>query len=320
MGLRLAVVMALGAAGCVAYGQQSLFQTSDGQSSVYLQQSTAALNFGDSKASLGFTHHDNRDRSLVWGYEVFATANRGVSSLFSSDKAKAPEGGGDVTLGSHFLATSNALQPEDPDMVEYAHQHPGEVVPFKNQAKTREDWALVDLGYSYSSFYVSATPAATSPTKTTLNKFRALAAYNYFYGGNFIAGIAAGAERRNNLSDLTSVQFQTVVAPAPAGTTNSVVTTQTGYYGSYKDYVAAPIYVDLLWYLGKLRTPGFGNRVAVDFISRADAAAANRSALGGLGLFFFKKGSATVPLGGVTGTYDGTKFQVSLTTGFTVSK
>ena len=49
-------------------------------------------------------------------------------------------------------------------------------------------------------------------------------------------------------------------------------------------------------------------------------AAPNRGALGGLGIFIFKKGNSTISLGGIVGTYDGSKFQVSLTTGLTISK
>lgn len=318
---RCVVAIVIGVCPCVVYAQQSLFQSSDGQSALYLQQSTAALNLGDSKASLGFTHHDNKPKSLVWGYELFATANKGVSSLFSSDKAKAPEGGGDFTLGTHFLATSpndNCLDPiVEEELKEEARKHPGVIIPGNNEFKNQEDWGLIDIGYSYSTFYISSTPTSTTSVQKSLNKFRAMAAYNYFYGGHRAGGISAGAERRNNLADLSSVQFSTTVA---SGTGSSVAKTKTGYYGAYKEYIAVPVYTDLLIYLGKLRTPGFGNRIALDLLSRSDIAAPNRSSLGGLGLFFFKKGNATVPIGGVTGTYDGTKFQFSLTTGFTVSK
>jgi hypothetical protein len=275
---------------------------------------------GDSKASLGYTHRTNVKGSPIWGYEVFATANKGVSSLFTSDKAKAPEGGGDFTFGKHFLATSNDLQPTDPDLVEMARKHPGQIFEVKNAAKAREDWVLVDVGYSYSTFFVSPTPVPATSAKESFHKFRAIAAYNYFYAGKFIFGIAGGAERRNNTSDLTSAQFETVVAPAPVGSPSSIVKTQTGFYGVYKDYTAAPIYFDGLYYIPKVKTPGFGNRLAVDLIARADVANTKRSAFGGLGLFFFKKGNTTSPIGGVTGTYDGSKFQFSLVTGFVVSK
>jgi len=320
--MRQRIVVALFIAGLplTLHGQQSLFQTSDGQSSLYLQDSTAAINFGDSKASLGFTHHNNKDRSLVWGYDLFATANKGVASLFTSDKAKAPEGGFDFTLGEHFLATSNGLQPVDPDMREYSQQHPGEIVPFKTVAHTSEDWALFDVGYSYSTFLVSPTAVSASATKTSFQRYRAVAAYNYFHGGSFIGGFATGIEHRNNTADLTSAQFSTVLAAGPGGTTGSVLKTQTGFYGTYKAYVAVPIYVDLLFYPGHLKTPGFGNRIGFDLVSRADVAAPNRSALGGLGIFFFKKGNSTVPVGGLVGTFDGSKFQVSLTSGLTISK
>ena len=42
-----------------AHSQESLFQSSDGATSIYTQRSTATLNFGDSKASLAYSNHDN---------------------------------------------------------------------------------------------------------------------------------------------------------------------------------------------------------------------------------------------------------------------
>jgi hypothetical protein len=147
-----------------ASAQQSLFQSSDGQSAVYLRQSSATFNLGDRKASIAYIHRINIKRTF-WRFEGYATANSGVTSLFSSDKPTAPEGGGDFTLGRHFV-----------------------FVPMPRAAEKGggEDWWLVDFGYGHSAFYLY--PKGTTPTMNTpmasFDRFRAVAAYNYFTSGN----------------------------------------------------------------------------------------------------------------------------------------
>lgn len=283
-----------------ASAQQSLFQSSDGQSAVYLRQSSATFNLGDSKASIAYIHRINIKKTF-WGFGGYATANSGVTSLFSSGKPTAPEGGGDFTLGRHY-----AFVP----------------MPHAGEKGGREDWWLFDVGYGHSSFYLyrtGSTPSMNTP-KTSFDRFRAVAAYNYFTSGTLIAGIAAGAERRNNLSDLTSVTLESVIVPAPSGSQSSIVKTRAGYYGTYKEYVAAPIYTDVLCYPDQLSVPGFGNRIGIDFFSRSDVAAANRGASGGLGIFMFKKEDPLTPIGGISASFNGTKVQLSLTVGFTFAK
>jgi hypothetical protein len=294
--------------------QQSLFQSGDGQSAIYLRQSSAAFNLGDSKASIGYVHRVNIEK-ISWGLEAYATANNGVSALFSSDKPKAPEGGGDFTLGRHYVFIA---------------------APQAGQKSKGEDWVLIDAGYGRSSFYLFPTGSAPSsnPEKTNFNRFRAVAAYNRFTGGKLLAGVAAGAERRNNISDLTSSSLETILAPAPTGSQSSIVKTKSGYFGNYKEYIAAPIYTDILLYPTRRCTPDdkcapnqkekgvsiFGNRIGIDFFSRSDVAAANRSSSGGLGVFMFKKDDPLVPIGGISASFNGTKVQVAMTVGFTFAK
>jgi hypothetical protein len=309
----LVFVACLAIAPCSS-AQQSLFQSGDGQSAIYLRQSSAAFNLGDSKASIGYVHRINT-HDISWGFEAYATANSGVSALFSSDKPEAPEGGGDFTFGRHFVFIPK---------------------PQPGQKSKGEDWWLVDAGYGRSSFYLFPTGSAPSsnPEKTNFNRFRAVAAYNRFTGGNLLVGIAVGAERRNNISDLTSTSLETIIVPAPAGSQSSIVKTKSGYFGNYKEYIAAPVYTDILFYPTRKCAPTdncaqdqkekgvsiFGNRIGVDFFSRSDVAAVNRSSSGGLGIFMFKKDDPLVPIGDISASFNGTKVQVALTVGFTFAK
>lgn len=284
----------------LAAAQQSLFQSSDGQSAVYLRQSAATFNLGDSKASIGYVHRVNIIKPF-WGFEAYATSNTGVTSLFSSDKPKAPEGGGDFTFGRHYFFVP---------------------MPQAGKPDGHEDWGLIDVGYGRSYFYLypaGGTPMAKT-SKTSFDRFRALIAYNYFTSGNLIAGIAAGAERRNNLTDLTSVTLETVIVPGTTGSQSSIDQSQAGYYGRYREYISAPIYTDILFYPGQWSVPGFGNRIGIDFLSRSDVAAPNRSSSGGFGIFMFKKEDPLAPIGGISASFNGTKVQVALTVGFAFPK
>jgi hypothetical protein len=296
----LLVVAALLAVSPFASAQQSLFQSGDGQTSLYLRQATAAINLGDSKASFGYVHRVNI-KPTSFGFDGYATANSGLTSLFSSDKPKAPEGGFDGMVARHYVF---AKMPT-----------PG------TSGTAKEDTLLLDAGYGRSSFYEYATNAApsTSAPKTNFDRFRVVAAYNFFLGGDKIFGIASGAERRNNLADLKAASIETVLVAAPTGTTSSVVKTQAGYYGDYKTYVGAPVYTDFLYFLPKLKKPipGFDYRLGIDLLTRSDLGAVNRSAKGGFGLFLLKGSDPLSPIGGFTATFDGTTYQLSLTTGIT---
>ena len=289
----------------LAHAQESLLQSGDGKTSLYVRESTAAINLGDSKASLAYTS-ETTDNVWSWGAGVYATSNSGVASLFSSDKAKAPEGGVGGVVAYHLTN----VRPGCPPGFE------------KCVINVKEHTFLVDSGYGRSSFYLYPTGVAPSAitSKTDLNRFRTVLAWNFFESGHTIFGLAAGAERRNNLSDLKSVSLDTTVVAAPSGSQSSIVKSQAGYYGNYKQYIGAPIYADMLRYLPSwAKIPGFDQRLGVDVLARADVAAPNRGANGGVGVFLFDSKDPLKTLGGITATYDGTKFQVSLTTGFTSS-
>jgi len=285
------------------FAQQSMFESGDGRTSLYLRQPTAAVNLGDSKASFGYLHRVSTS-PISLGVGAYATANTGIASLFSSDKPKAPEGGFDGVLGYHY----------DPKPADCPNGQATCSFVVKNNT------FLIDGGYGRSSFYLYPTgvPPSANTQKANFDRFRALTGWNLFYNGRIVLGLVAGAERRNNLSDLKSVSLETTIVAAPPGGSSSIVKTQAGYYGTYKEYVGAPIYEDFLFYVPvKVKAPGSNNRLGLDLLSRSDAAAVNRGASGGIGLFLFDKDDPFKTIGGITATYDGTKFQVSLTIGFT---
>lgn len=283
------------------FGQQSMFESGDGKTSLYLRQPAAAVNFGDSKASFGYVHDFSTNKFFL-GVGGYATANSGISSLFSSDKPKAPEGGIDGLFGFRYDPAPSC------DNCEYS--------PKNNRL-------FIDAGYGRSSFYLFPTNATLSASvnKTDFDRFRALAGWNLFTG-NWVFGFVSGAERRNNLSDLQQVNLETVVVAPPLGGTSSIVKSKSGYYGKYRNYIGAPIYEDALFFFPawKKKHLGLDNRIGLDVLSRSDIASVNRGAAGGLGLFLLDKKDPFKVIGGVTAIYDGTKVQLSLTAGLTSSK
>jgi hypothetical protein len=286
---------------CAAYqvslAQQSMFETGDGRTSLYLRQPAASVNFGDSKASASIVHDVGSD-PVYYGASAYATANTGIASLFSSDKPTAPEGGVDGVVGRIWDPA-----PKCDNCAYYP----------------RDRKLLLDVGYGRSSFYLfptGSTPSA-SVAKTYFDRFRTVVAANFFLFGNVYIGLAGGAERRNNLSDLQAATAQTTLAAAPSGGATSIVKTKTGYYGNYQEYIAAPIYQDALFFLGDFSHLGIDNRIGLDLMTRSDVGPANRSASGGIGLFLLNKDDPYKVVGGLTATYDGIKLQLSLTTGYT---
>jgi hypothetical protein len=297
--MRLLLLLVAAAAPSCMFAQQSMFESGDGRSALYLRQSAVAVNFGDSKANFGYVHNYS---SNPWFYAAgaYATSNSGVTSLFSSDKPKAPEGGVDGVLGVRYDPPPNC---DNCDFIPKNYR------------------LLIDGGFGRSSFYLypaGVTPTS-STTKTSLNRFRALMAMNRFAGG-WVLGFAAGAERRNNLSDLKSVNLDTIVA-GTSGSASTIVKSQAGYYGAYKEYIGAPVYTDLLLFgpFVKWKGAAIDHRLGFDLMTRSDIASVNRTSAGGLGVYLLDKKDNFKAIGGVSATYDGTKLQLSLTVGLTGS-
>lgn len=269
----------------LASGQTSAFQSGTGQTSVYLAEGAAAtINVADTKFSIGRVQR-NTARRFYYGYEVFGAASSGVTTLFSS-KIKVPEGGGDLVIGVHpFL--------------------------YSPTGTNQDDWLLLDVGYSRSSFYVSSEPEPIDKAKRYFDRFRTIVAYNNLATNWFLFGIAAGAERRNNLDDLKQVSFETsVVSAAQSGAAN-IVQTKSGFFGNYGEYIAAPIYTDLLFVLPKT-VPGFKSQIAIDGFTRSDVAAPHRSADGGIGVFLTTPKAPTKVLGGLAASWNDGKVRVAL--------
>ncbi len=287
------------AAPTAARAQESAFQSADGKTSLYLGSGGAAtFNFGDTKFSIGHQFWAS-DKHLFFGGEAFGEASSGTTTLFSS-KIKVPEGGGDFFLGWHW----------DPNMGSgdrIHHEH-----TLQKGQKNSATWFLFDVGYSRSSFYVSNSSEPVAGAKRYFDRFRTFAVLNRQVNGWLLVGAAAGAERRNNLDDLTQVTFETTVMPAAVNTDAAVVKTQAGFFGNYRQYIAAPLYTDMLFILPEaVKIPGVNSRIAIDAFTRSDLAHSQRSADGGFGIFVTKKGAPAKAIGGLAASWNDGKIRVA---------
>jgi hypothetical protein len=92
-----------------------------------------------------------------------------------------------------------------------------------------------------------------------------------------------------------------------------VIKTQSGFLGNYREYIAAPIYTDLLFILPpKVKIPKLDYQIGIDGFTRSDVAAFNRSTDGGLGIFLTEKGKPTSVMGGLSVSWNGSKTTVAV--------
>lgn len=284
-----------------AAAQKSAFQSADGRTSLYLDRGAAIFNFAETKFSMSYTNRKQdcspnspcRFNPVFYGYELFAKATSGVSTLYS-DKVKVPEGGGSFLVGRYnpFGLSGDPLE-----------DHP-----------LAADWLLLDIGYSRSGFNLATEGQAVSSARY-FDRYRIMPAYNALINGRVLLGVTAGVERRNTLDLLQNATFQSALV-APSGT-NSVVKTKTGFYGNYQQYTAAPVYTDMLFILPeKIKLPGFDHQVGIDAFTRSDIAGFRRSVDGGVGVFLTKKGEPTKVLGGLSATWNEGKIRIAITAGF----
>lgn len=290
---RFSLPILLTAATFAAFGQQSSFQSGDGQTSVYLEDGAAAtINFTATKASFGYLHRTTNPWFV--GFELYGKASNGITTLVTK-KIAVPEGGADFVFGKHFLLSKDPLTP----------------------SRVADDWFLIDMGYARSYFNLETDPAVTY-SKRYFDRYRLIADYNAILPVstvNVLFGIAAGVERRNNLDSLTQVTFQSAVFATPAGSTTSTVKTAAGFYGDYRQYVAAPVYTDILM-IPTTWPDVLGARLGFDLYTRSDVAAFDRYVEPGLGIFLTKKDAPTKLYGGISAGVKNGKGTVALIAGY----
>jgi hypothetical protein len=259
------------------HAQTTAYQTADGTSSIFLANSKANLVFNVSSAqfSAGYLH-EQAGPSLEYGFSFSGKPSSDVTTqLFQSGSSPAAIGGG-LSIGRHQIFSPSL-----------ATQTPTSLL--------RDDWGIVNVTYSGSTFYTLPNSSTTTTNRQQFNAITVLPTYNALLNAprvNLLLGIAAGVSTTNNLSSLTIVTVNTPVSTSTTGA--SVVQTQTAYLGPYSTAIGAPLYSDFIAIPKKLPW------IAFDAFTRSNLAPTNRFGEGGLGLFLAQPGKPTKVLGGIS--------------------
>jgi hypothetical protein len=283
----VALVLALGGSGLntALRAQTSAYQAADGTSSIYLANAKANLvyNVSDSKFDVGYLHEE-AGPSWEYGFSFSGKPASDLSTqIFQTGNSPAAIGGGGSFGHHHIFSPSLAnLDPRSP---------------------WRDDWAIVNVTYTGSTFYTVPNSTTTATIRQQFNGISVLPTYNAFLnapGMNLLLGLAAGVNRTNNLSSLKAVTVDTPVYQASSGTT--VVQQQSAYLGPYSTSIGIPLYSDFVIIPKKLPWIDF------DAFTRSNLASANRYGEGGVGLFLAQPGKPTQVLGGISlGWKDGVR-------------
>jgi hypothetical protein len=273
------------------HSQTSAYQSADGTSAIFLNNAKAnlVLNVSDSKFNVGYLI-EQAARSPEFGIHFSGKPNSDVTAqIFQSANSPAEiDGGG--SLGWHGIFFPGAGQAKPTDHL-------------------RDDWGLVDITYTRSTFDTVAT-ASTTAVAQHFNGFTILPTYDALFnfpGINFLMGLAAGVNRTNNVSSLKSVEVTTTETQ---GSTISVVQQQSAYLGNYTTAIGAPVYSDFVV------IPKKTDWLSFDAFERSNVATANRYAEGGLGLFLSKPSAPTQVLGGISLGWKDGKRTVALVGGW----
>jgi hypothetical protein len=277
MRLRSAI-LAAAACGGALWGQTSAYQSSDGNTSIFLNNAKASLifNVSDAKFDLGYLH-EGAGKSWLYGLEATGKPSSDFSTIFQKGKTP-PAVGGSASFGRH--------QPFSKDLTQQTAKD-----------RLRDDWALLQLTYTRSTFDTATT--STSPVQPRrFDGYRALAVYNALVnapGASMLLGAAAGIQRMNNTDQLTSATILTpLVQSAPGVPAFEAVRETDGYVGIYQKYLAAPVYSDVVWIPKSLPWLDF------DAFTRSNTAHFSRYIEGGLGIFLAKPDNPTQVLGGLS--------------------
>lgn len=303
--------------------QESLFQSSDGNTAVFLSSSTsgktaedralagpgaqsstagvALYNYSASKAEFGYLYQKSGMKPLGFGFSVAGTLKQGAVSIVHAD-ASAPG----VSLQG--TVTKNITPGIDASKVKESGTFVCHVC---------SEWLVFQAKYSTSQFYTVPTSTAPfpTPTKQTFNGAQGVAGYNALLktsNADWLFGATVGVGLLNNTDSLKSAQYTSNQVTTTGGTQEIIGQgSQTLYVGNYKTFAGVPINIDAIVFPGAL-----SGMVGFDLFVRSDIASADQFANPGIGLFISKMGQPARPVGGITASYKNGKGEVSLVAGW----
>ncbi len=309
--IAIVVVLLLGVC---AEAQQSLFESSSGETAIFLSSEPAPgklsqsggdagvilYNMAASTVRFGYLHQRSGPRPLGLGGEISGTLKDGSSTILHNN-ATAP--GASIRAG-----LTKSLTTVDASKVTKTGE-------FK--CSLCAHWLVAQLRVDVSQFYTvpSSVPPFPTPQKRTFTGVQSKVGYNQLWKSSYadwLLGTTIGIGRLNNTDSLKSAQFTDNVITNTS--TDQLILNQgskTTYIGKYNQGVGIPVNADAILFPGALR-----GMVGVDIFLRSNVGAVDRYASPGLGIFVAKKGQPARPIGGLTVSYRDGKGQASLVVGW----
>lgn len=249
----------------ILLAQTTAYQTSDGNSSLFLNKAKAELsaNITTSTFTSGYLH-ESSGKSIEYGMELDGKLTNSIITTKTP-----PAVGGTISIGYH--------SPFANIMTETPSSH------------LRDDWMVIRFTYEQSDFNTLANAAAKN-TKQTFDEYKGIFQYNALYNFKYfglLSGEAFGIQNTNNSTALKQVIITTLLS-------NNVSTQTNTYLGNYKQYVSVPTYTDSVFIPKKL------SWVSIDMFTRTNLTSVNRYIEGGTGLFVADSKNPTKVLGGIS--------------------
>ncbi|HET9183799.1 MAG TPA: hypothetical protein VFP59_16835 [Candidatus Angelobacter sp.] len=280
--------------------QQSLFESHDGDTSIFLEGTggVVSTNIGKSDLRLSYLHEImNKSHLYSWGADVSGSLNGTSSQLLS----------GVTPAKSALLRISGKKRNIFTEPLDASSPTPS----------PNDDWVILQVGYERQQIKLLDTSVSPlpSPTSHGFDGYQASLAYNALVKSahnDFLLGASVGVARTNNVDDLDSVQ----VTDSQVSVTNGIERRASedsvaAFVGTYKKFIGVPVNADAIWYPG-----AFSGRIGIDGFVRSQVAAVHRSAEPGLGVFVCKQGQPARPIGGATVSYKDGKGKVALIAGW----
>jgi hypothetical protein len=266
-----------------AWAQKSSFQSADGETSIFIPSGgLVAFNITDTSLSAGYRRRVS-DSPWMWGLAVDARVSSNVADFFHKGRP-APGAGGSVSFGRHEVFSKN-------------------IDTQTGAEKLRDDWIVLDVSYHRSTFQQQQISGLDpGPRQRNFDQYGGLVTYNALINtapAGVLFGVSAGLERRNNLEDLTQVQFaEQITSKFNGGTTTIVQSVNDGYYGDYLERVAVPMNTDLVVLPKALKS-----RYGFDLFTRSEINGDNKRIEPGLGVFLTDPVRPTNAIAGASVSY-----------------
>lgn len=292
--------------------QQSLFQSTSGDTSIFLdgrENGTVLFNFGASKATFGYLHEFS-GRSWGFGGDLIGAAQGGVVSLVKNGVPQESLGG-DLSFHKSVIFSNPPKASEVTKSGSFS-------------CTFCSDWLTIQAGYQRSQ--LNTVPSLTTPIPLPqqhgFDAYTAQIAYDQLWksvhsllAGDYLLGVSLGVSRTNNTTTPTplptvQVSSQIVTATGPTQQQTVSQSTKTVYVGDYTKYIGAPVNADAIWYPMDLK-----GHIGFDLFERSNIGEAFRYVSPGVGIFVSTKDPAR-PTGGLTVGYQNHKAQVALVTGW----